>query len=179
MMDMYKSRKAIGISIAMSIIYSLAFIYLLSGFAECIAWFCVILTQLGLIAGAVFAGFLFTDSRARVAAYKINNPKNPNAISKEEEKWQTYYMAACVVLGLLALCFLLCMLCEYDALKIAIDVIDASADFLVETKRIIAVPVLHFVLEVVVILVWVWAFTYVLSLNTIVPNKLVPQGRQI
>ena len=78
-------------------------------------------------------------------------------------------MIACVVLGLLAVCFLLCMLCEYDALKIAIDVIDASADFLVETKRIIFVPVVHFFLEIAFILIWVWAFTYVLSLNKIVP----------
>merc|ERR1711998_105682 len=100
---MYKSRKAIGISIAMSIVYSLAFIYLLSGFAEYIAWFCVILTQLGLIAGAVLAGFLFKDSRDRVAAYrKANANNNPEAITKEEEKWQTYYMIGAVVLGIFA-----------------------------------------------------------------------------
>lgn len=60
--DMYTARKPIFISIAMAIVYSLAFIYLLSGFAECIAWFCVILTQLGLIAGAVMSGFLYVDA---------------------------------------------------------------------------------------------------------------------
>lgn len=165
------------ISIGMSIVYSLAFIYLLSGFAECIAWFCVILTQLGLIAGAVLGGFLFADSRARVAKFTKDNAKNTAAITnfaKEEGTWQKYYMAACIIFGLLAVCFLLCMICEFQSLKLAIDVIDASADFLVETKRIILVPIIHFFINIIVIIVWIWAFTYVLSLNKVVPIKAVP-----
>jgi hypothetical protein len=40
----------------MSLIYCLAFIYLMSAFAECISWAIVILIQLGLI-GASIAGF--------------------------------------------------------------------------------------------------------------------------
>lgn len=171
MMDMYKARKAVMISIGMSIVYSLAFIYLMSEFAECIAWFCVILTQLGLIAGALLSGYLWSDSRQRVRKNAV--------LKKDEERWQRYYMAGAIILGLLALCFLLCMICEFQSLKLAIDVIDASADFLVGTKRIIIVPIVHFFMSVVVIIIWIYAFTYVISLNKVVANTAIPQMRSV
>jgi hypothetical protein len=42
-LDLYKSSRAIYWSMAMSIVYSIIFIYLMSKFAEVIAWCCVIL----------------------------------------------------------------------------------------------------------------------------------------
>jgi len=48
-MDMYLSSRAIYISMAMSIVYSVIFIYLMSWFAEIIAWCCIVLVQIGLI----------------------------------------------------------------------------------------------------------------------------------
>lgn len=56
------------------------------------------------------------------------------------------YMALMILGGLLALGFLCCVCCGYSSLKIAIDCIDASADFLARTKRIIAVPFVFFLL---------------------------------
>jgi len=52
--DMYLSSRAIYGSMAMSFVYCLVFIYLMSWFAEYIAWAMVALTQLGLLGGAVF-----------------------------------------------------------------------------------------------------------------------------
>jgi len=48
-MDMYLSSRAIYISMALSIFYSVLFIYLMSWFAEVIAWCCIVLVQIGLI----------------------------------------------------------------------------------------------------------------------------------
>jgi hypothetical protein len=50
--DLYLSSTSIYISIGMSVIYSLAFIFLMSAFAETIAWFCVVCLQLSLLGGA-------------------------------------------------------------------------------------------------------------------------------
>jgi len=66
-----------------------------------------------------------------------------------------------------------------DSLKKAIDVIDAAADFLADTKRVILVSVLHFFLNVIVLVVWLAAFLCVLSLNDIEPSKIIPQDRDI
>jgi len=46
--------------------------------------------------------------------------------------------------ALFACIFALAIFCGFKSLKFAIDVIDASADFLAGTKRIIAVPVFYF-----------------------------------
>jgi len=47
------------INIATGFVVSLAFIYLMSAFAEVIAWLCVALIQIGLIACTVGVWFLF------------------------------------------------------------------------------------------------------------------------
>lgn len=65
--DMYLSSRAIYISMAMSIVYSLVFIYLLSWFAETIAWCCVVLIQLGLI-GLAVGCFLMRQESAKYVA---------------------------------------------------------------------------------------------------------------
>jgi len=41
--DMYLSSRAMFISCGMSVVYSFVFIYLMSAFAETIAWICVVL----------------------------------------------------------------------------------------------------------------------------------------
>lgn len=53
--DMYQSSSAIYFSMFMSIIYSILFMYLMSFFAEYVAWCVVILIQLGLIGITVMA----------------------------------------------------------------------------------------------------------------------------
>jgi len=53
----------------------------------------------------------------------------------------------------------------FNSLKIAIDVIDASADFLAKTKRVILVPVLYFFVNLVAVLVWLAAFISVTTMK--------------
>lgn len=60
----------------------------------------------------------------------------------------------------------------------AIDVIDASADFLRSTKRIIFVPMFYFVMTLMWFLTWSVAFAYVASNNVIQPG-LLPQMKDI
>lgn len=67
-----------------------------------------------------------------------------------------------------------CICCSFHSLKLAIDVIDASADFIAKTKRIMFVPVVYMVLTVVFIVVWCAAFLCVASLNVIEADKYIP-----
>jgi len=77
-----------------------------------------------------------------------------------------------------ALLFGLMVWCQWNALKMAIDVIDASADFLFKTKRIIAVPVMYFFLTVMCVVVWLGAIMCINSMGTITADTaLVPQMR--
>jgi hypothetical protein len=89
-------------------------------------------------------------------------------------------LAACIISGVLSLAFACCVFCGFKSLKMAIDVIDAAADFLNGTKRILFVPLLYFVLTMLVIMVWVWAFAAVASMNRIkADSNTIPQAKDL
>jgi hypothetical protein len=84
-------------------------------------------------------------------------------------------MYGVVILGILALAFTCAVIMGFNQLKNAINVIDASLDFLDATKRIIFVPLVHFVLQIVVIVVWCFCFACLISMNDIKPDPIIPQ----
>lgn len=82
---------------------------------------------------------------------------------------QKYMIAGMIIFGIFACGMCACIVCGYKSLKLAIDTIDASADFLARTKRIIFVPVFYFVLSFVVSIVWLYAFLNVFSIGDVKP----------
>jgi len=58
---------------------------------------------------------------------------------------------------ILAFVMLIMVCCGYSQLKVAIDVIDAAADYTKKTKRIIGVSVLYFVLQMIVFIIWLFS----------------------
>jgi hypothetical protein len=84
-----------------------------------------------------------------------------------------------ITLGIIALGFLCCIWCGFKSLKMAIDVIDAAADFLNKTKRVLLVPVLYFFVTLFIVLMWCGMMVCVVSLNEIVPSKTIPQFKSI
>jgi len=77
-------------------------------------------------------------------------------------------------MGVACLCFTCAVVCGRESLQRAIDVIDASADYIAHNKRVILVPNLHFIMTLVFSIVWLGAFLCVVSLNEIKPDKMVP-----
>ncbi len=63
-----------------------------------------------------------------------------------------------IVFAILALLYLVFLCCGFADLKIAIGILDASADFLLKTKRIFYVPVFYFFITCIVYVVWVISF---------------------
>jgi len=139
--DLYLSSRAIYISIAMAVVYCLGYIYLMSLFAECIAWAMIVLTQVGLIVGALYAVFVYKDR---------NTPEGSLSVDEARK-----VLACAIILAILASLFGLAVCCGFNSLRTAINVVDASADFLRKTKRILFVPILYFFLNVLVVFAWV------------------------
>jgi hypothetical protein len=92
---------------------------------------------------------------------------------------ETWLMVACIVFGILAMSFFCCVCCGFESLKLAIDVIDASADFLARTKRVIFVPMLFFVLSLIAIILWCGSVLCVVAMNEISADESIPQGKTI
>ena len=126
-------------------------------FAEYLAWGLVILTQLGLIAVAGGA-FVYRGQLAKEAAAANSTP---------DAEQQKSLLIMGIMAGLFSMLFACMIFCGYSQLKTAIDVIDAAADFLAKTKRILAVPVLYFFITMIVIAVWMGAMMALLSMGEI------------
>jgi choline transporter-like protein 2/4/5 len=152
-MDLYKSSRAIYICIATAIIFCFAYIYLMSYFAEPIAWAIIGITQIA----------LFVGCGGCVLEY-IEKKNSTNILYKDSASG---FLVGAIVLGLSAIIFLIMLVCGFNQLKVAIDVVDASADFLRKTKRVISVPVVYFFFTVVVVMVWLFAMVCIWSIGTI------------
>jgi hypothetical protein len=162
--DLYRASRAIYTSIAMSIVYSILFIYFLSIAGEIVAWICVVLIQLGFIGGAAAGFFAWTAQKEKVAGLDQTDTASNY---EEEKKTENLMMAGMGVFGLLALLFACAVCCKFKELKTAIDVVDASADFLRKTIRVIGVPFVFFFLSFISVLVWSGSFAAVISMNHI------------
>lgn len=67
-----KAQNAILVSIVMSVVYSIIFVYIMSIFAETIAWLCVIIMQLTVISITVFVGFQLKNQMDKIEVITLN-----------------------------------------------------------------------------------------------------------
>lgn len=82
--DMYKSSTSMYISMFLALVWSVVYIYLLSAFAECLAWCCVILIWLGLCAATGFGFYMWNESKIKFdTVAKENNYDQMNEANKE------------------------------------------------------------------------------------------------
>lgn len=173
--DLYLSSRAIYWSMGMGVIYCFAFIYLMSAFAETIAWICVVLIQLGLIGLAGFGWFQRGVIADQAMMYNMQGKQ-----LEDNKSEQNMYLAICIIGAILAAVFMCAVVCGFKSLKLAIDTIDAAADFLATTKRILFVPFLYFILTIIVLSVWLSAFACVASMNKITADtSVIPQAKDL
>jgi len=177
--DLYVARRSIYISIATGLVTCFVYIHLMSAFAETISWICIILMQIGFCGATYVFWQLREDSIAKFAELLAGNGAGVDLTKKSEEasNEQMILLGVCIAFGAVAMGFFCCICCAYESLKFAIDVIDASADFLAGTKRIILVPALYFFLTIVSIFVWAGCLACVVSLNDIKADPLIPQSK--
>lgn len=134
MLDIVETQEAIKCSFVTGLVISFAFLFFVSKFAECLAWVCIVLGQIGFIGTTVLVWMKYTSE---VALYQTNTTgdtpiwKLTSDEANESYKWQWYYLLAGIVITTISFCFLMCTLCQCKQVKMAIDVVDASADFLV------------------------------------------------
>lgn len=75
-----------------------------------------------------------------------------------------------VLLAIATLLYFIALYCTKDQLTTAIDVVDAAADFLAGTKRMIAVSFGYFIVTGIIVIVWIIACVCILSMGNITAN---------
>lgn len=163
---LYNCSTALSLSLLSAFLLSLLYLWAISKFGEHLAWCIIWLVGIGLLAATGCASFAyFSPETFGVSSF------SPSLL-----------ICVAIVLLIVTLIFF-CMLCiSYKQLQTAIDVVDAAADFLNGTKRMIAISFGFFVVTGVVILVWIFAVTCILSMGEITakPDTVggyVPQYR--
>ena len=63
------------------------------------------------------------------------------------------------------------MICfGYNQLKTAIDVLDASADFLAKTKRLLIVPTIYMFVQIFFVVLFIYAMMAIAATGEIIPG---------
>ena len=125
----------------------------MSFFAEQIAWTIIGITQISLFVGTGACIFEYIAKRGSTDKFTAEAANG--------------FLAGGIVLGLATLIMLIMLICGFNQLKIAIDVVDASADFLRKTKRVILIPVIYFFFQVITVLTFMFAFVCIWSIGDI------------
>jgi len=135
----------------MALVLCIVYIYFMAFFANILAWIIIALTQIAFIvlcAGSFYMWMGMAD----------NNPAKNTAL------------IVGIITGILALLFAVSLWCGWNSLKLAIEIVNTSADFLAATKRLLAVPLLYYFFLFLFFLFWVGCVICVESMGDIVPN---------
>ena len=85
--------------------------------------------------------------------------------------------------GLLSILFGLMVWCFWAALKLAIEIVNCSADFLAKTKRLMAVPFMYYLFLFLFFLYWLACVISVESMGKIEANPngtpYMPMGKKV
>lgn len=130
----------------MAVILAIFWMYLMSNCARCLAITSVALIMLIFVGGGAFC-----------IVYGITGGGNKDAT--------TGLYAGGGGLLFFGLIFSCCLYCNRNSLETAIAIIDASADFFIDTKRIVFVSIFYFFVAMIFFFLWVACEVSALSMN--------------
>lgn len=147
--DMQIASTAIYVSLGLALVYTLIYLYAMSNCAHVLAYIAIGLLELLFVAG--MGGALYGVSKS--------SGSDANGF------WITF--AAIAVAFLIFNCL---MWCYWTKLQVAIAVIDATADFMVATKRVALVTIWYFFLTIITVLIWGFGLIGVIAINEVTPK---------
>ena len=138
-------------------------------FAETIAWFCIIITQLALVGGCLLAFLKRSEALDLIKSTGMGGNNHVNA--NDMVNYGRYMFIAAIFLGVFSFMFLVLMFFQFKHIKTAINVIEASAEFMIGNKRVVFLPFIYFGLTISIWLIWAWCMAGIVSLNKITSDQ--------
>lgn len=152
-MSIYDARWVITISIFIALLLALIYIKFMDWCAYWLSWVMVIFCELSLVLLGV------------AALMEHRNCKDTTP-SPCDEATTAMYSATMYVSWALAALYALMICCKLKALKVSIAIIETAADFFADSKRIIIVPFIYFVIALSVFALWFFGIICVVSTGT-------------
>jgi hypothetical protein len=157
--DIAKAWPIFIIGAFVALILCLVFMYLIEWFAAIMAWISIIVSFIALLG----LGFYFFFTR--------NNKQDDGG---DQSTYNMVWAILCWV-GAFAIFMFVCCFC--GALRIAIGVIQAAADFMTDTKRILIVPIVGFVWVLIFYTLWIVVAIFVYTIGDIESSS--GQGKRV
>lgn len=152
--ELFEARWTLLISAGLSLVFTLIYIKFMDWCAFWLSWLSVILVFASLCGSGVYAIIYRNDKIAASASYEDTS----------EASWILFYAwTSLIAAGI----YLLVMVCSFNSLRVAIAVIETAADYFADTKRIIFVPLLYFLIGLIAFVLWVSALLCVASIGPI------------
>ena len=80
------------------------------------------------------------------------------------------YLWAALGFGVISIIFSILLFCTWSYIQTACDVLDATADFFADTKRIIPVQIAFFFFTLILIIVWIFGIMGLWSIAEVTAN---------
>jgi heme/copper-type cytochrome/quinol oxidase subunit 4 len=154
--DVWISLKITLTVLPLTFLYCAFYVWMVSKAALVIAYTVMAVVQIALW----LASFLIID-------YAGRNELNNNL----------YFLA--IFLMILALIMLCLICCFRKQIKSAIQIIDAAADMLRDTKKLMLINSVFFIVTVLAFVIWAFAFICLMSMGDITASQTIPQGKII
>lgn len=147
--DVNRASRSLLCSLALGLVYVIFFMYLMAHCAHLISYLSIAVIELAHI--AVIGGLFYSSTKHK---------GDPNG----------FYIGAGV--AILSLLIFNCMLCLFwNKVQLAIAIIDATADFMVATKRLAFVSLSYFFITILYVIFWGVAAVGVIAMNPITANE--------
>jgi hypothetical protein len=147
--DIAKGWPILLLAVAFTLILCMIFMVVIEYFAAVLAWICIIGSFLCLIG----LGFFFMFTR--------------DSSSNEDSAQSDYNIVWACLCWIAAFLMFVFICCTCSALRVAIGVIQASADFITDTKRILVVPVIGFVVVISWYTLWIVIACFIYTIGDI------------
>ena len=163
--DLYDARYVVLGSFGISLVIVFCYIFMMDKCAFYLAWISVALIQISLVLG----GFGAWKARDHLL----------NDGNEDTNDYANYLFWVAVVTWILALAWYIFLACNFQSLRVSIAIIETAADWFADTKRIMLVPLVYFILGMIIFSVWVGCMVCVSSIGEISVKSVRTQTKEV
>lgn len=165
-LDIYETRWIIFTSVFIAIVFALIYVKFMDLCAFQCAWASVILVGFGLVGTGSLCWMEYNERMVADADEETNSVSN------------AFWWGA-IVAWTLSVLYVMCLICYQSSLRTSIRIIETAGDFLADTKRVLAVPLLFFAISIVWFFTWLYGYMCIKSIGTITNVSYQTQLRDI
>ena len=149
----------------MAVLFTFGYVKFMDWCAYWLAWFSVILL-----------GFFFLGGGFGTWYYRKSLMEDDKS---DNDEYNEHLFWIAILFWVIAGAYIIFIACMWKSLKVSIAIIETAADWFADTKRIVLVPLVFFLVSIVVFGVWTGAIICVNSIGEITVESVATQSKDV